>query len=95
MPKQSARFKVSQYGLYAGDLWRIRPTFTLTYGIRWDKPHMPDPPTANPAAVASYGFRTDVVPTPHQWSPRAGFNWDLTHGNVRQQVRGGAGLFRV
>ena len=92
-PQQAARFKVCQFGVYAGDQWRVRPTFTLTYGIRWDKPHFPDTPTANPAAVASYGFRTDVVPSPQQWSPRAGFNWDLTRGNVRQQVRGGVGLF--
>jgi len=84
---------VAQFGVYAGDQWRVRPRFTLTYGIRWDKPHLPDTPTANPASVASYGFRTDVVPSPQQWSPRAGFNWDLTRGEVRQQVRGGVGLF--
>jgi hypothetical protein len=92
-PKQSARFSVQQFGVYVGDQWRMRPRFTLTYGVRWDKPRLPDTPTANPAAVTNYGFRTDVVPTPQQWSPRAGFNWDLSRGEVRQQVRGGAGLF--
>ncbi len=92
-PQQAARFKVAQFGVYAGDQWRVFPRFTLTYGIRWDKPHLPDTPTANPASVANYGFRTDIVPSPQQWSPRAGFNWDLTRGEVRQQVRGGVGLF--
>ncbi len=92
-PEQAARFKVYQFGFYAGDQWRVHPKFTLTYGVRWDKPHFPDKPTANPASVANYGFATDIVPSPSSWSPRAGFNWDLTGDGPRQQVRGGFGLF--
>jgi hypothetical protein len=91
-PEQAAAFKVYQFGVYVGDQWRIRPSFTLTYGVRFDKPVFPDTPTANPASVANYGFRTDVVPSPGQWSPRAGFNWD-PGGETKQQVRGGVGLF--
>ena len=92
-PEQPAAFKVYQFGLYAGDLWRVSPNFTLTYGVRWDKPYFPDTPTANPAAVANYGYRTDIVPSPQSWSPRAGFNWDISGEGPRQQVRGGLGLF--
>ena len=93
-PLQAATFNVYQFGLYVGDQWRVSPTFTLTYGIRWDKPYFPDTPTANPAAVDNYGYRTDIVPSPMQWSPRAGFNWDLSgDSDTRQQVRGGIGLF--
>jgi hypothetical protein len=92
-PEQAARFKVYQFGFYAGDQWRVHPKFTLTYGLRWDKPHFPDKPTANPASVANYGFATDIVPSPSSWSPRAGFNWDLSTDSFRQQVRGGFGLF--
>jgi hypothetical protein len=92
-PQQAARFKVYQFGFYVGDQWRVRPNFTLTYGVRWDKPHFPDKPTANPASVANYGYATDIVPSPSSWSPRAGFNWDLSTNSVRQQVRGGFGLF--
>ncbi len=40
-PQQAARFNVYQFGLYAGDQWRVRPNFTLTYGMRWDKPVFP------------------------------------------------------
>ena len=82
-----------QLGFYAGDQWRLRPNFTLTYGLRWDKPFFPDTPTANPDAVAIYGYATDIVPKTQTWSPRVGFNWDLTKDTTRQQVRGGVGLF--
>ncbi len=92
-PLLAGRFSVQQYSLYAGDQWRLHPNFTLTYGLRWDKPVFPDTPSANPDAVSIYGHRTDVVPTPASWSPRAGFNWDLTGEGPSQQVRGGFGLF--
>ena len=92
-PEQAARFKVYQFGFYAGDQWRVNPKFTLTYGLRWDKPYFPDKPTANPASVANYNYATDIVPSPSSWSPRAGFNWDLSSDSLRQQVRGGIGLF--
>ena len=92
-PLLSARFTVHQFSLYVGDQWRVRPNFTLTYGVRWDKPVFPDTPSANPDAVNLYGSRTDVVPSPQAWSPRAGFNWDLSGDGTKQQVRGGVGLF--
>lgn len=92
-PKLAARFNVYQIGFYAGDQWRVAPRFTLTYGVRYDKPIFPDKPTANPAAEAIYGFATDVVPSTQTISPRAGFNWDLSGDEIRQQVRGGFGLF--
>ena len=92
-PHFAAKFASYQLGFYAGDQWRLRPNFTLTYGLRWDKPFFPDTPTANPDALAVYGYATDVVPETQTWSPRVGFNWDLTKDTTRQQVRGGIGLF--
>jgi len=92
-PRQAAAFNVYQFGLYAGDQWRVKPNFTLTYGVRWDKPHFPKSPSANPDAVNIYGYRTDIVPTPSSWSPRAGFNWDMSGDGEQQQLRGGLGLF--
>ena len=92
-PRNAARFWVYQLGFYAGDQWRLAPNFTLTYGLRLDFPIFPDKPTPNPAVVANYGKRTDVTPSSQTWSPRAGFNWDLSRGATRQQVRGGVGIF--
>jgi hypothetical protein len=92
-PRQPARFDVYQFSVYAGDQWRVKPNLTLTYGLRFDKPVFPDKPTANQAAVDIYGYRTDIVPSPDSWSPRAGFNWDISGMGTRQQIRGGVGLF--
>lgn len=91
-PQQAARFNVNQLGFYAGDQWRASDNLTLTFGLRVDIPIFPDEPTANPAAVANFGYATDVVPSPTMWSPRASFNWD-TSGDGTSQVRGGLGLF--
>ncbi len=93
-PRQAAAFQVYQLGFYAGDQWRVRDDLSLTYGLRLDAPIFPDTPTANPLVERLYGRGTDVVPATRNWSPRIGFNYDLSPGRAaRQQVRGGLGLF--
>ena len=93
-PLEAAQFAVRQFGAYAGDQWRLSPAFTVTYGVRVDVPRFPDKPHANPLAAAEFGLRTDAVPSPAMWSPRAGFNWDVSGGSgKRQQLRGGGGIF--
>ncbi len=90
----AAAFSVRQFGGYFGDQWRVRSNLTLTYGVRVDKPNFPDTPTNNPATVPAFGFATNIVPSPTMWSPRIGFNWDLSNGGEkRSQVRGGVGYF--
>ena len=92
--RQAAGFRVRQLGFYAGDQWRVRDDLTLTYGIRLDAPVFPDTPSANPLVETLYGRATDVVPATRNWSPRLGFNYDPTpQSRLRQQVRGGLGLF--
>ena len=91
-PMQSAQFKVNQWGLYAGDQWYVAPRVTLTYGLRMDAPQYPDKPNANPVAVSSFGYATDVVPNGVQWSPRVGVNWTLNELNTAQ-IRAGVGIF--
>ncbi len=93
-PRQAAEFQVYQLGFYAGDQWRVRDDLSLTYGLRLDAPIFPDTPAANPLVGQLYGRGTDVVPATRNWSPRIGFNYDLSPSQqVRQQVRGGLGLF--
>jgi hypothetical protein len=91
-PQQAARFRVRQFGFYAGDQWRPTSSLTVTYGLRADIPTFPDKPTANPLTEATYGFKTDEVPGGVMWSPRVGFNYALSPNNT-EQVRGGVGLF--
>ena len=93
-PTLPAEFAVRQFGVYAGDQWRAASNFTVTYGMRFDLPQFPDVPHANPLGEATFGYRTDIAPAPKMYSPRAGFNWDLSNGGgKRSQVRGGAGIF--
>jgi len=93
-PLQAAQFAVHQFGIYAGDQWRVASNLTLTYGFRVDIPSFPDTPGRNPVSETFYGKRTDVAPEPKMYSPRVGFNWDLSNGGAkREQVRGGVGLF--
>ena len=91
-PLQAAEFGVRQYSLYAGDQWRVLPSLTLTYGVRLDAPTFPNTPTRNPVTEQAFGIRTDVTPEGLQWSPRAGFNYNLGSTGA-QQLRGGVGIF--
>jgi len=89
---KSAAFDVQQLGFYAGDQWAITPNFNLTLGVRVDAPFFPDTPTRNPIAE-EFGYRTDTTADGNLlWSPRIGFNWDIT-GDSKNQLRGGAGYF--
>jgi len=92
-PLQAAKFSVYQLGFYAGDVWRLRSNFTVTYGLRLDVPIFPDDPLPNPTVQSLYGIRTDIVPHSQTWSPRVGFNWDLSNDKTQQQIRFGSGLF--
>ncbi|HEX8072987.1 MAG TPA: carboxypeptidase regulatory-like domain-containing protein [Pyrinomonadaceae bacterium] len=67
------------------DSWRIRPNFTLNYGLRYEAQLLPDPETTNNALtdlVAGANLplgRVDPRRIPdqtNQWAPRLGFAWD-------------------
>ena len=86
-------FDTYQLGFYAGDTWRAKSNLTLTYGLRVDIPFFPDSPGYNPLAEDVYGVNTSNVPDGNMlWSPRIGFNWDITNDGSKQ-LRGGVGLF--
>ena len=75
------------------DEWAATPTLNVTVGLRADIPVFKDKPPTNPTVLSSYGFDTQNVPSGNvQWSPRVGFNWDMT-GDAVNQLRGGIGLF--
>src|SRR5207249_1800872 len=64
-----------------------------TYGLRLDVPTFPDQPRSNPDAQSAFSVNTQDVPSGNLlWSPRVGFNYDVT-GDRRTVLRGGVGLF--
>lgn len=91
-PNFAARFAIRQFGFYAGDQFRLKDNFSVTYGVRFDTPNFPDKPTDNPLALQYFGYSTATVPVDRTWSPRVGFNWQLSQQH-REQVRGGVGVF--
>ena len=80
---------------YVGDNWKIKPNFTLTYGIRW----MRDTGRTDSQYPAISGLN-DLIPglgnqvnQPNQnWAPQLGFAWDPSK-NGKTSIRGGIGLF--
>ena len=90
----NARNAVLNTSLYAQTEWNATENFVLTAGLRYDLPiTMGDDPLYNPLVEAELGRRTDEVASGNGlFSPRLGFNWDVT-GNQTTQLRGGLGMF--
>jgi outer membrane receptor protein involved in Fe transport len=69
---------------YGQDEWRVRPNFTLTYGLRYENPGQPiaDLLHENDPVFAASGNdpRYRVTPIPgrdnNNFEPRLGFNWN-------------------
>src|SRR5262249_59340043 len=89
-------------GSYVQDEWRPRTNLSITAGVRMDVASFGDTAYDNPAVDAltfrdqsgsPIQYNTGALPksTP-LWSPRVGFNWDVT-GSQTTQVRGGTGVF--
>jgi Carboxypeptidase regulatory-like domain/TonB dependent receptor-like, beta-barrel len=80
----SLSFEHTLYSLYGQDQWRVRPNFTLTFGLRYDVDAMPsgaDLKLAGPGHYTNYG----------NVQPRLGFSYSMRDGKT--VIRGGAGIF--
>jgi outer membrane receptor protein involved in Fe transport len=89
-----ADFNASRFALYAQDIWTASPRLTVTAGLRADVPRLGETPVLNPQIETLFGRRTNEVPSGNiQWSPRVGFNYDMSENGTSSQLRGGAGLF--
>jgi len=94
--KPSAAFSAMQLGFYIQDEFAISNKFKLTAGIRLDVPIIGDEPSFNMTVDTTNAFgdlSTSNTPSGQLlWSPRLGFNYDVT-GDRSVQLRGGAGIF--
>lgn len=101
-----ARFSVKQYGLYVQDKWTPTPRLTLSLGLRYDVPSLPNPAynakldttffVARGGSLAAFapgaGINSSTMSMAGTFSPRLGFNYDVS-GNGVTTVRGGVGIF--
>jgi hypothetical protein len=91
-----SEFRTTTTALYAQDLWNVTARLAITAGLRVDVPKYLDRPANNPfidSTFRAYGVRTSDVPkTQALWSPRIGFNYDVS-GNQTTQIRGNVGVF--
>jgi hypothetical protein len=84
-------FDALQSAVYAQDTWTATPKLTVTLGVRGDISNFLTDNSYAPAIDSAYpGHSTPT--SSFQFSPRLGFNYDLT-GDQINQIRGGIGLF--
>lgn len=94
----------TEFAAFGQDAWRIRPNFTLSFGLRYEAQFLFTPETnntslaelvANTAFPALGGGRVDprvIADQPNQWAPRLGFAWDPTNKG-KTAIRGYAGVY--
>lgn len=83
----------AHYSFYLSDEWRAAERLSIVSGLRVDLVDLGGRPAYNAAVDTLYGRRTTNVLAAHpHWSPRIGFDWEIT-GDGRARLRGGTGLF--
>jgi hypothetical protein len=82
-------------GVFWQDSWRLRPTLTLNYGLRYD---LEIPPKFTPPqglALPAYdllGLEKGIQTAKHNFQPRIGLAWD-PKGDGKMVVRASYGIF--
>ncbi len=90
------------FALFAQDSWRVRPNFTLNYGLRWEGLFNPSPEANNDILLNQVrgvrfpsghtlnpGFIPDVA---DQFGPRVGIAWD-PFKDGKTVIRGYSGIY--
>ncbi|HEU0172810.1 MAG TPA: carboxypeptidase regulatory-like domain-containing protein [Blastocatellia bacterium] len=75
------------YSWFAQDDWRVRPTFKLSYGVRYELYDIPDARANAPLAI-SQKFNRDT----NNFAPRLGLSYSFG-GTRKTVVRASAGVF--
>lgn len=95
-------FASDEVAYFAQDAWRIRPNFTLNYGLRWEGQFNPSPEANNDSLInkvrgftfpSGYKFDPTRIPdSTKQFGPRLGFAWDPFKSG-KTVVRGFSGIY--
>jgi hypothetical protein len=89
------KFDLKILGAFLQDSWRVRPTITLNYGIRYDVEAYPTAGSLNAdtyMAERAFGVRQGVPLQPNNYAPRIGVAWNV-HGEDKTVVRANYGIF--
>ncbi len=81
-------------GFYAGDSWKVKPNFTLSYGLRYDRDTGRTDSDISLPAINNFipGAGNAVRQPNHNFAPQAGFAWD-PKSDGKTVIRGGVGIF--
>ena len=80
---------------YAQDSWRMRPNFTLNYGVRYEVDTHPLNNDLNKPDLARTVLPRGIAPTPidkNNLAPQLGFAWDPFNDH-KTSIRAGAGIY--
>ena len=98
------RPKVFNQAYYVQDAWRIRPNFTLNYGVRYEYAGTPMNILSYPAIDFAAGpnqvwpRRVEVKSDKNNWAPRVSFAytpgfWQNLFGEEKTVIRAGYGMY--
>jgi hypothetical protein len=91
----SDSFANKPLGVFWQDSWRVSPTFTLNYGLRYDVEFAPQFKQPGALAQAGYkilGLQKGIQTDTNNIQPRIGMAWDPT-GDGKTVVRASYGIF--
>jgi Carboxypeptidase regulatory-like domain len=88
----------NRISFYGGDSWKIKPNFTLTYGLRYARDtgrtdsQYPVIPGLNNLIPGDPNLGAQVNQPNNNWAPQLGIAWDPWKDG-KTSIRGGIGLF--